>query len=591
MRVTDAIGDWFAARGIRHYFGYCGATAIPLLDGLVPHPEIVGIQPMHESHAVHAADMYYKATGRVAPVIVTKGPGILNCLGGLATALHDSSAVMLLAGGTPTHHFGKSMQELNQHGFEDVGSVLRPVVKRAWVQIRPDTVLDTLNQAYKIATTGRPGPVFVYVPLDILLAEVETANGGIRVPRTVTSKLRPDDESVARVVELLEEAERPLVVAGGGVALSPQGPEALREFAEAARVPVVTTLTAKGVISEEHPLSLGPVGRSGSTAAADAARQADVVLAFGARFSDNNTSNWRAGKVYDVPRSKLVQVDVDVAEIGRTYPVEVGILGDAATVLRDLLAATSGSDSSRRQAWLDETRGMQAAWREEIAPAISSDASPLHPARIMHEVGEAIAESGRVLIDIGDAVSYAEAYMTIRRPGSWFIWPGFAEMGSAASGVIGAVVADPSQPAIAVTGDGAMNMVSQILGAAVEYALPAIWVVLDNNELGIERKAMDLLYGRQHPWGTFVRKDTGEPYNPDYVKLAEAWGASGERVESAGDLRGALRRAIDSGRPYVLDVPCDTTPPTYFTTGIERSYPTKWAETYPQYTDLKIVKR
>jgi acetolactate synthase I/II/III large subunit len=591
MRVTDAIGDWFAARGIRHYFGYCGATAIPLLDGLVPHPEIVGIQPKHESHAVHMADMYFKATGRIAPVIVTKGPGIMNCLGGLATALHDSSSLMLLAGGTPTHHFGKSMQELSQHGFEDVVSVVRPVVKRAWLQIRPDTMLDTLNQAYKIATTGRPGPVFVYIPLDILLAEVETSNGGVRVPRAVTSKLRPDEESIAKVVHLLDEAERPLIVAGGGVALSPGGAEALQAFVEATNVPVVTTLTAKGVISEEHPLSLGPVGRSGSTAAASAARQADVVLAFGARFSDNNTSNWRAGKVYDVPRTKIVQVDIDVAEIGRTYPPEVGILGDVETVLRDVLAATARRDAGRRQPWLDEIAGLRKAWVEEIAPAISSDATPLHPARIMHDVSEAIAERGRVLIDIGDAVSYAEAYMTIRRPGSWFIWPGFAEMGSAASGVLGAVVADPSQPAIAVTGDGAMNMVSQIIGAAVEYDLPAIWVILNNAELGIERKAMDLLYGRQHPWGTFVRADTGEPYNPDYVKLAEAWGATGERVESAGDLRAALRRAIEARRPYLIDVPCDTTPPTYFTTGIERSYPNKWAETYPQYMDLQIVKK
>jgi acetolactate synthase I/II/III large subunit len=185
MRVTDAIGDWFAARGIEHYFGYSGAAALPILDGLVSHPEIEAIQPKHESHAVHMADAYYRVTGRLAPVIVTKGPGILNCVGALATAMYDTSAVLVICGGGPTHHLGKSMQELTQHGFEDVVNVLRPVVKRAWFQVRPDTVMDTLNQAYKIATTGRPGPVFVQFPLDVVLADVE---GEIRIPKAVTSR-------------------------------------------------------------------------------------------------------------------------------------------------------------------------------------------------------------------------------------------------------------------------------------------------------------------------------------------------------------------------------------------------------------------
>ena len=221
---------------------------------------------------------------------------------------------------------------------------------------------------------------------------------------------------------------------------------------------------------------------------------------------------------------------------------------------------------------------------------MSSADSPMHPARIMHDFGEAIATTGRVYIDIGDSISYAEAYLRVRRPGSWFIMPGFAEMGSAASGVLGAAVADPSQPAIAVTGDGAFNMVSSIVGAAVEYDLAAIWVIVNNGELGIERKAMDLLFKRAHPWTRFTRKDTGEPYSPDYVKLAEAYGAEGERAETPDDLRAALERAVASGRPYVIDAVCDPSPPTFFTKGIERSYPNKWGETYPQYMDLRIVK-
>jgi acetolactate synthase-1/2/3 large subunit len=315
------------------------------------------------------------------------------------------------------------------------------------------------------------------------------------------------------------------------------------------------------------------------------------LISLGARFSDNNTSNWRAGKVYDVPRTKIVQVDIDVAEIGRTYPVDVGILGDVETVLNDVNEAL-GSDNvaPRWEDWRNRLAPLKKEWEDEVASLLCDPGSPVHPARIMYEVGEAISSTGRVYIDIGDSISYAEAYMTIRRPGSWCIMPGFAEMGSAASGVLGAAVADPSQPAIAVTGDGAFNMVAPILGAAVEYDLPAVWVIVNNAELGIERKAMELIFKRAHPWTRFIRKDTGEPYNPDFVKLAEAYGAEGERVERGQDLQQALQRAIASRRPYVIDVLCDTNPLTYFTKGIERSYPNKWSETYPQYMDLRIIQ-
>src|SRR5581483_10059398 len=227
MRVTDAIGHWFAERGFQHYFGYAGAAALPLLDGLAGHPEIVGIQPKHESHAVHMADVYYRVTGRLAPVVVTKGPGVANCIGGMATALHDTSAVMLIAGGGPTHHLGKSMQEFSYHGFEDVVNLFRPVTKRAWMQVRPDTVIDTLNQAFKTAVTGRPGPVFVYIPLDILYAEVE---GQVTAPRALTSRVRADSASIDQVADMIRRAERPLVIAGGGAAFSAGAPESLKSF-------------------------------------------------------------------------------------------------------------------------------------------------------------------------------------------------------------------------------------------------------------------------------------------------------------------------------------------------------------------------
>jgi len=590
LRVVDAIATWFTKAGVRHYFGYAGGAVWPFMDALVDHPEMDGIQAKIESNAVHMADVYWRTTGQIAPVIVTKGPGLLNCVGGMATAMHDTSAVLLLAGAGSTHFYGKAgMQEIYYHGHEDAINVLRPVCKGVWIVNRPDTVIDTLNQAYKLAVTGRPGPVFVQLPYDIQLANVE---GEVEAPsaRAVSSRLRADSASIARAAELVRSAERPLLLAGGGVRLSEGAPDALRALSERHDLPFITSLTAKGVVSEEHPNSGGVVGRSGTFAAAQAARAADVVVAIGARFSDNHTSNWRDGKIYDMTRTKIVQVDLDLTEISRNYPVEVGMLSDARTFLEDLSAALEGAKVDR-SAWLDEVRGYRADWQQEIEPLIKAQTDPIHPARLVHEIGEAIAATnGRVFIDVGDVIQYAEPYMTVRGHGAWHINPGMAEMGWASSGVLGAVAADRSRPAIALAGDGAFNMVSNSLATAVEYDLPAIWVILNNFELGIERKGSNAAYKRLHPWVSFVRRDTGEPYNPDYVMLAEANGARGEVVSNAADFAPALERAIASGRPTVIDVRIDLSVPSYFTKGIDRAYPDKWAESYPGYGSLRIPR-
>jgi len=219
-------------------------------------------------------------------------------------------------------------------------------------------------------------------------------------------------------------------------------------------------------------------------------------------------------------------------------------------------------------------------------PTQTAASAPTHPARLVHEVGRALPRDGRVYIDIGDVTQYAEAYMKICTPGAWQISPGMAEMGWASSGIPGALVAD-GRPGIALVGDGAFNMTSQVVASAVEYDLPAIWVILNNYELGIERKGMERSYQRSHPWCRFVRKDNGKPYNPDYVALAHAYGAEGVRIEDPADLAGALAKAFATRRPWVIDVPIDLSVGSYFTKGIDRAYPDKWAKSYPSYNLLR----
>ena len=588
MRVVDAVAQWFESAGFTHYFGYNGGAIWPMLDALIDHPELEGIQAKHESHAVHMADVYYRTTGRIAPVLVSKGPGLLNAVGGVASAMHDPAAMMVFTGAGSTHVMGKGgMQELYYNGFEDAVSVFRPVTKGSWMLMRPDTVIDVLNHAYKTAITGRPGPVFIQLPFDVQLAPVDgTPEPPTRLGVVQATGGRGGDRAVGRAAARCGAAgdrrgRRVQAVARRGRRdQGPRGGDAGTRRDDA---------HGEGHLPESHELSLGVVGRSGTDAAAAATRNADVVLALGARFSDNHTAMWRSKLVYDVPRTKIIHVNVDASEIGRNYPAEVGAVADAGVFLADLTAALGASGLRPHGPWLAEVAGWKRTWTEKVREVITTQTSPIHPARLVYETGEAVAEvNGRILVDVGDTIQYAEPYLRVDSPDAWYINSGMAEMGWASSGVLGAVAADPSRPAVVLTGDGAFNMVSGILATAVEYQLPAVWVVLNNHELGIERKGSATAYQRVHPWARFVRKDTGEPYNPDYCLLAEANGARGVRVEKADEFAPALAHAIRSGQPWVIDVAIDTTVPTFFTEGIDRAYPAVWDKSYPQYSSMTL---
>jgi acetolactate synthase-1/2/3 large subunit len=482
------------------------------------------------------------------------------------------------------------MQEMYYQGHEDAVNVMRPITKGSWLIQRPDTAIDILNHAFKVAVSGRPGPVFVQVPFDIQLAEI-FGHAESPFTRISTSRRRADRAAVERTAELLLSAERPVLLAGGGCQRSAGSSAALVRLLTLLPMPFVSTLTAKGIVPESHPLSLGPVGRSGTDAAAQVTRDADVLVAVGARFSDNNTSNWRNGLVYSVPATKIIQVNIDDDDIGRNYPVEIGIVADAEDFLVDLADEIErrGAKLEGVASWNSQAQAWKGEWQDKIKPILTSDVDPIHPGRLAYEVGEAVKRhNARLFCDIGDVVQYAEPYMEVDGSDVWHISPGMAEMGWASSGVLGAVAADPSRPAVALTGDGAFNMTSQVLASAVEYQLPAVWVILNNHEFGIERKGSITAYGRQHPWTRFVRKDTGEPYNPDYPKLAEANGARGVSVSSPAALIAALDEALASNEPWVIDVSIDLSIPTYFTAGIDRAYPNQWSKSYPLYSTFSL---
>lgn len=575
----DAIAQYFVNEGVEHYFGYIGGTIWPFLDALVDKPQLKGIQPRHEAAAVQMADAYYRINHKVAPVIVTKGPGVLNTVCALSNAMHDSSAVVLIAGAGATQFFDRGgFEEVYYHQAEDTTSVFRPIVKRAWLVVRPEHTIDILARAFKTATTGRPGPVYVQIPWDIQCSEI---NYPLPTPSLFKPQGHPvgDAKTIQKAAELFGSAKKPLILVGGGAMTSQALPEIL-ELSRKYSAPIVTSLNAKGLVPDTEDLSLGQIGRSGSAAANESTREADVVLAVGCRFTDWDTVNWRPNVVFNFPPSKLIQIDIDPGEIGRSYPTEIGIVGDAKATMQVLISSLDAR-SSKASEWGQLIRKRKAEWELVLAKEFQNDSVPLHPARVLHEVRRAAPSNTIFFNDIGDIIQFSQGYLKILEPESWYINGGMMQMGWAAASALTGKLLKPDRPSIALLGDGAFMMSSNVVSTAVEYNLPAIWVVFNNYGPNLERKAQIGLYGRAHPWGSFTKSQTGAFFNPDFVKIAEACGAKGRKVKTGTEVYQAVKDAIASKEPFVIDVEVNRDAATYFAPGMTRGYPKSWNEPAP----------
>ncbi|MGH2638683.1 MAG: thiamine pyrophosphate-binding protein, partial [Rhabdochlamydiaceae bacterium] len=564
---------------------YIGGTVWPFLDALIDKPQLKGIQPKHEAAAVQMADAYYRLKHKIAPVIVTKGPGVLNTVCALSNAMHDSSAVVLISGAGATQFFDRGgFEEIYYHQHEDTTSVFRPLVKRAWLVVRPEHTLDMLARAFKTALSGRPGPVFVQLPWDIQNSDIDFPLPDPRKFRP-EGRVRGDVKSIRKAAELLCAASKPLIVVGGGAMTSEALPEILR-LSKNYNAAIVTSLNAKGLVPDTEALSLGQIGRSGSGAANESTREADVVLSVGCRFTDWDTVNWRPNIVFNFPPSKLIHIDIDPSEIGRSYPTEVGIVGDAKATLEELLMVMDSiSGNNRAQntgVWANTIQKRKADWEQVLSKDLLSDASPIHPGRFLYEVRKAAPSNTIFFNDIGDIIQYGQGYLKILEPHSWYINGGMMQMGWAAAAALTGKLIYPDRPCITLMGDGAFLMSSNVVATAVEYNLPAIWIVLNNYGPNLERKAQVGLYGRSHPWGTFSKKDGSNAfYNPDFVKLAEACGAKGTNAKTPKEVHQAVVDAINSKSPFVINVEMNRDAPSYFAPGMSRGYPKSWSELAP----------
>jgi acetolactate synthase I/II/III large subunit len=405
---------------------------------------------------------------------------------------------------------------------------------------------------------GRPGPVNIDVPFNVFK---EAADEDVVEPGEwragISSRSGGDPADIRRAVELLRSARRPLIYVGHGVTLSEAGAD-LTALAHRLRIPVIFSPNGFGTLDMADPLALGFVGRNGVFHANEAARTCDVLLSVGVRFDDRSSSTWIPGYSFNIPPTRLIHVDIDGEEIGRNYPVHLGIVGDARTVLRQMLAeAAAGPDAPSREAWLGEIAIWRAKWEEFIQPQWQSDAEPIHPLRVVRALQSVLPDDGIILPDVGVHHNWVVQFWRARRPQTLLNTWGFGAMGFGVCGVLGAKLAAPERACVSVCGDGGFMMRPDVLCTAVEYGIPAVWIVWNNFAYAGIRDIQHGMFAKREIATSFVRESDGRLINPDFVALARACAADGIRVEHAADLEGALEHALRADAPFVLDVHVD----------------------------------
>jgi acetolactate synthase I/II/III large subunit len=557
----EMIVEYLAREKVPYVFGLCGHGNVGLLDALYDRTDAIKtISTRHEQTAGHMADAFFRVAHRPVATLTSCGPGSTNIPIALACAFMDSSAFLSITANVPTSQFNRAaFQETYRHFQADFPSVIRPYVKRSWQPTRTDMLPTALRQAFATMLSGRPGPVNLDVPFNVFKepAAVDVPEPGAwRAGISVRGGGEP--AVIAQAVDLLREAKRPVIYVGHGATLSEAGAE-LTDFARRLQIPVIFSPNGFGSLDMADPLALGFVGRNGVFPANEAARTCDVLLALGVRFDDRSSSSWIPGYSFNIPPTRLIHVDIDGEEIGRNYPVHLGIVGDVRTVLRQMLAASASMkpDSATRAAWLADTAKWRRQWEEFVSPHWTSDVEPIHPQRVVHALRKVLPDNGIILPDVGVHHNWVVQFWQARRPQTLLNSWGFGAMGFGVCGVLGAKLAAPDRPCVAVCGDGGFMMRPDVLCTAVEYDIPAVWVIWNNFGYAAIRDIQMGMFAKREIATSFVREKDGRLINPDFVALARACGVDGIRVERAGDLAGAFEHAIKAGTPFVLDVHVD----------------------------------
>ena len=559
MKGGELIAEYLIKNRMPYVFGICGHGNVGLLDALYDvRSQIKLVSPRHEQVAAHMADAYFRVRHEPVATLTSCGPGSCNIVMPLQVAMSDSSALLAITANVPTQQFNRSpFQEINRHFQADFPNVIRPVVKRSFQPTRVDMLPLILRQAMTAMLSGRPGPVNVDVPFNVFQEEDD-----VEVPPPAPghgaqrSGAAPDQITAA--LDMLLAAKRPVVFVGHGVTLSEASAE-LTQFVGKLQLPVISSPNGMGTLDMADPLSLGFIGRNGAYPANQAGRHADLVLAIGARFDDRSASSWISGYSWNFPHAKLIHVDVECEELGRNYPPDLGLQADARTFLRQMLAELEGCAIAADwlQGWHAEIAAWSAAWEQYTRPNFEIDAQPIRPERIVADCQAVLPADAILACDVGVNHNWFMQFWKARRPQTMLNSWGFSGMGFGAAGVLGAKLAAPDRPCVAIAGDGSFSMVPHVLLTAVEYDIPVVWVIWNNfGWVSIRDIQLGMFAGRE--LGTMFRHGANNsPYNPDFAAWARASGVGAMTVTKSEDFKGALAHAIKANRPFLLDVHVD----------------------------------
>ena len=557
---AELIAEFLIKEEIPYIFGICGHGNVGLLDALYDVKDhITLISPRHEQVAGHMADAYFRVRHEAVATLTSCGPGSANLVMALAVAQTDSSAWLAITANVPTSQFNRGpFQEINRHNQADFPNIIRPVVKHSYQPSRVDMLPLALRQAATTMLTGRPGPVNIDIPFNLFQEEadvdIEAPSGGHNLRR---SGAAPDDVTIA--VNKMLAAKRPVLFIGHGVTLSEASVE-LTALAHRLRIPVISSPNGMGCIPMADDLSLGFIGRNGVYPANQAGRRADLVIAIGARFDDRSASSWLPGYSWNFPHTELIHVDVDHAELGRNYPPTLGILADARTFLRQVLTELDGRKApaeGQTAAWLADIAGWRQEWHDFTAPNFDIHTSPLRPERVVADCRAVLPDDSIISLDSGVHHNWFMQFWEARQPQTMLNTWGFSGMGFGPAAILGAKLAAPDRPCVSICGDGGFTMVPHVLCTAVEYNIPAVWVVWNNFSWGAIRDIQYGLFDGREIGTGFYQDGNKQPYNPDFAAWARAAGAEGTTVTKSEDFKGALEHAVEADKPYLIDVHVD----------------------------------
>jgi acetolactate synthase I/II/III large subunit len=548
------LAEYLERIGVDVIFGLCGHTNIAFLEAL-SKSRVRFVSTRHEQVAAHAADGYARASGKVGVLLTHLGPGLTNATTGVANAALDSIPMVVISGDVPSYYYGRHPhQEFNLHQDADQFQIYRPFCKRVYRVDRAADLPRIIERAFHLAQAGRPGPVLVSVPMDFFSADLPV-NAFQQEPATI-EKPSLDPAAAAHIVNLLADARQPVIYAGGGV-ISARASGELAALSEALEIPVAHSLNGKGCLHEEHPLLLGMTGFWGTPIANDTCRTADVMLAVGTRLAEASSSSWDPRFTFAAPPTRVIHIDMDVAEIGRNLPTEIGVVADAKLALATLATAARERRHTTRHGLRDRIAAARKAFAAEWAHPWTSDQFPMRPERILGELRQAVPEDGYIVTDVGWNKNGVAQQFSITVPGTFITPSGLATMGFGPAAVLGVKMAQPHRAAVALIGDGGFGSNPSVVATAMEAELPVVWVVMDNAAFGTIAGLEQMHYGTS--FGC-VFECGGQPYRVDFAAMARACGARGVMIQSAAELGPALREALAADLPTVLQVPMENAP-------------------------------